>query len=160
MTANHLTEADYGIVVALNGIVIVLVSLTVNQLMERRSPLLSMASGALLIGTGFGLYALTSAKIMYAAGVVIWTFGEIMGSPVAPSIVAHLSPVHRRGFYQGLIGAMWGLAAFIGPNIGGAIYNQFGQTVLWICCFVACVLAAATYLLIIRPLYERLSAAQ
>ncbi len=158
MTANHLTEADYGNVVALNGIVIVLVSLTVNQMMSRHSPLVAMAGGALLIGAGFGLYALTTSKIMYAAGVVIWTFGELMGSPVSPTILAHLSPPHRRGFYQGMIGAVWGLAAFVGPNVGGALYNQFGQTVLWVCCFFACVLAAAVYLLVIRPLYDRLNA--
>src|SRR5258708_2706544 len=52
MQANHLNESDFGTVIALNGVVIVLVSLTINRLLEKRAAFLIMAAGALLIGSG------------------------------------------------------------------------------------------------------------
>ncbi len=156
MQANHLTEADFGNVIALNGLVIVLVSLTINQALAKRSWFLVMAGSAFLIGAGFGLYALTATKLAYAAGVVIWTLGELIGSPIAPTILADLSPLHHRGFYQSLNGASFGLAAFIGPVVGGAIYSHFGATALWTTCLAAGTLAALGHAFIMSPMYRRI----
>ncbi len=137
-------------------LVIVLVSLTINQALAKRSWFLVMAGSAFLIGAGFGLYALTATKLAYAAGVVIWTLGELIGSPIAPTILADLSPLHHRGFYQSLNGASFGLAAFIGPVVGGAIYSHFGATALWTTCLAAGTLAALGHAFIMSPMYRRI----
>ncbi len=156
MQANHLTEADFGTVIALNGLVIVLASLTINRILERRSRFLVMAGSAFLIGAGFGFYAISTTKLAYAIGVVVWTMGELIGSPIAPTILADLAPAHRRGFYQGILGASYGLAAFVGPALGGAIYSHLGETTLWLLCLAAGTLTALGHYLVIRPLHERL----
>jgi len=156
MQANHLTEADYGTVIALNGLLIVVAGLAINRMLERYSRFLVIAGSAFLIGAGFGLYAVSSTKLAYAIGVMIWTVGELIGSPIVPAILADLAPPHRRGFYQGILGAAYGLASFIGPAAGGAIYSGLGATALWIICFAAGTLTALALILLIHPLYERL----
>jgi MFS family permease len=41
--------------------------------------------------------------------------------PVATAAIADRVPVERRGSALGLLGAIWGLAAIIGPSFGGAV---------------------------------------
>jgi MFS family permease len=83
---------------------------------------------------------------LFALSIGVWTLGEIAGSTVAPAIVADLSPVELRGLFQGTYGAAWGLSAFAGPLVGGAVYQQFGAGVLWFGCLVLGLLLAGGYL--------------
>lgn len=156
MKSDGLSEADYGNVIALNGIVIVLVSLVINQLLAKYGHLHLMAGSVLLIGLGFGLYVFADAVSVYAFGVILWTLGEIIGAPIAPALLADLAPIHRRGFYQGMIGASHGLAAFVGPIVGGLVYSYLGEIPLWIGCLLAESVVALSYLGFMRPLYQKL----
>jgi MFS family permease len=158
MRADGLTEVDYGSAAALNGLVIVLLSLAINQYMRRFSPFWALAAGALLLGAGFGWFALAFSFPTYAVGVVVFTMGEIVSAPVAPAIMAELSPPHRRGFYQGLLGAGYGLSAFVGPVVGGQVFSRLGSDALWIGCLILGALVAAGFLWVMRPMYERLKA--
>lgn len=63
---------------------------------------------------------------LYALTVAIWTVGETVGAAIAPVIVSEMSPPGLRGLYQGIFGSVWGLAFFIGPALGGFVYDQFG----------------------------------
>src|SRR5258708_14867389 len=96
MQANHLNESAFGTVIALNGVVIVLVSLTVNRLLEKRSAFLIMAAGALLIGSGFGMYAFATTKLAYAFGVVIWTLAEVAVAPPPATTPRDVVTARRR----------------------------------------------------------------
>jgi MFS family permease len=78
--------------------------------------------------------------------ISVWTFGEIVGSAVAPTIVADLSPIELRGVYQGVFGAAWGLSFFVGPLLGGWAYERFGSPVLWGGCFALGCLLTLAYL--------------
>jgi MFS family permease len=89
--------------------------------------------------------------------IAVWTLGEIAGATVAPAVVADLSPVDLRGLYQGVFGAAWGLAFFIGPSLGGWIFQQNGSTILWAGCFVLGLLLALGYLAMARPASNRLA---
>jgi MFS family permease len=72
------------------------------------------------------------ARALQAAGA-----GGIF--PVATAAIADRVPLERRGSALGLLGAVWGLAAIIGPNVGGAITHFFS----WHWIFVANVPLAA-----------------
>jgi MFS family permease len=45
--------------------------------------------------------------------------------PVATAAIADKVPLERRGSALGLLGAVWGLAAIIGPNVGGILTHFF-----------------------------------
>ena len=78
---------------------------------------------ALLIGTGFGMYAIPGTAAWYAAGIAVWTMGEILTSPTSSSIVADLAPTHLRGRYQGVFMSFVALNFFL-----GLVFQQHATT--------------------------------
>jgi MFS family permease len=117
----------------------------------------ALAIAGLLLGIGFGLPAIVTTFGGYALSVGIWTLGEIIGATVAPSVVADLAPIDKRGLYQGVFGAAWGLAFFTGPVLGGWIYQTRGPSALWATCLVAGVLLFAGYLALGRVAQRRMA---
>ncbi len=137
MQAHGLTSADYGMAIAVNGILIVALSIQVSHAASNWSRYRAMMIAALFVGTGFGLNIFgRSLLLFYSITVAMWTMGEIIDSAVLPALIADLSPVELRGLYQGISGSAWGLAFFIGPVLGGWSYEHFGPTTLWTGCFL------------------------
>lgn len=155
MAAAGLLPSDYGLAIAVNGALIVLVTLQVTRRLERFPRYPVMAAAALLLGTGFGLTELASTLPLYALTVVIWTIGEVIGAAVAPVIVSEMSPAALRGLYQGIWGASWGLAFFIGPALGGFVLHNYGSGVLWGGIFMLGLLISLGYLALSVPARRR-----
>lgn len=158
MTADGLAESRYGIALAVNGVVVIATSLTAARLVARWPHLPVLAVSAVLVGLGFGLTAPASTTLGYAAAVVVWTLGEVTMIPVAPSLLAAISPERLRGSYMGVYHAAWGLAGLVGPVVGGAVLQRFGAQVLWLGCLGAGLLSAAMFLAL-APLARRRVAA-
>lgn len=127
------SEAVYGFLVSLNGIVVVLLELPLTQLTRRGPQRIVIAFGTILVGLGFGLTAVAHAIVPLAATVVIWTLGEIVNAPVASAYVAGLAPPHLRGRYQGAWGSTWSAGLILAPSLGGALY-AWSPTGLWTIC--------------------------
>lgn len=72
------------------------------------------AAGSVLaiVAPNFGVFL--AARAIQAAGA-----GGIF--PVATAAIADSVPLERRGSALGLLGAVWGLAAIVGPSFGGAV---------------------------------------
>ena len=146
MAANRLGPEQYGLVIAINGALIVILGLPASNAAPRWPRFPALAVAGLLLGIGFGLPAVLTSFAGYALSVAIWTLGEIGGATVAPAVVADLAPVDKRGLYQGVFGAAWGLAFLTGPVLGGWIYQEFGPTVLWTACLISGGALAAGFL--------------
>jgi MFS family permease len=156
MQTHGLTPADYGLAIAVNGVLIVLLSIQVSNAAGKWPRFVAMAAAAIFLGTGYGFNVFANNLILYILGIAIWTLGEITATAVAPALIADLSPVELRGLYQGIFGSAWGLAFFLGPLLGGWIYEQLGPFALWSACFVLGCLLAASYLSMARPARKRL----
>jgi len=146
MSAHGLTPEQYGLAVALNGALIVVLGIPASNAAPRWPRFGALAIAGLLLGIGFGLPAFVTTFGGYCLSVGIWTLGEILGATIAPSVVADLAPVDKRGLYQGVFGAAWGLAFFAGPVLGGWIYQARGATALWLSCLLVGVALFAGYL--------------
>jgi predicted MFS family arabinose efflux permease len=156
---NHgLGPSAYGLAAAANGILIVLVTIQLSRLIVTWRPFAAMALSALALGAGFGMNIWAATLPAYVIAVVVWTVGEIIGAAVAPTIIANLAPVERRGLYQGVFGSAWGLSFFIGPIVGTWVFDRFSPDVLWIGCGALGVVLAAGYLLLARAGHRRLEA--
>ena len=143
MQSHGLTSADFGMAIAVNGLLIVALSIQVSDAASNWPRFRAMAVAALFLGAGFGLNMFARDLLsFYFLTVAVWTLGEITASAVAPALIADLSPVELRGLYQGIFGSAWGLSFFIGPVLGGWVYERFGPDALWLGCFVlGCILA-------------------
>ncbi|AZQ72945.1 MULTISPECIES: MDR family MFS transporter [Streptomyces] len=146
------SSADYGMVIAVNGVLIVALQIPVTRFIEHRDPQRLLVISALLAGYGFGLTAFAGSLGVYALTICVWTLAEIVNSPTQMGLVVRLSPVQGRGRYQGVYTLSWSLAALIAPLAGGYVIDEFGAAVLWAGCAVVGTVAAAGYWLLMRGL--------
>ncbi|MCU7824058.1 MDR family MFS transporter [Kitasatospora sp. DSM 101779] len=146
-----ISAAQYGLVIGLNGVLIVLLQLPLTRVMEGRNRTGLLVASALLTGWGFGLTALAGGSAgFYAVTVAVWTIGEIMAAPTMMGLVAELSPARARGRYQGVYSLSWSLASFIGPAAGGYLLEHAGGRAVWGACAVFGTVAAGAFLLLGR----------
>lgn len=130
----------YGMLISVNGLLVVAVELPLTAVTRHRNPHVVMFIGYLLVGIGFGLTAFVSTLGALVLTVMIWTLGEIVLVPVAVAHVANISPPDMRGRYQGAFGMTWGIGGVVAPIAGAAIFGQDPRA-LWVLCFVLCVVA-------------------
>lgn len=140
------TTEEYGLVIGINGLLIVLLQLPLNHATRRLPRPLILAVAVLLLGTGFAATGLVDAVWAYALTVGVWTLGEILHAPTSMSVVAELSPDEMRGRYQGVYSLAWSGAALVAPLGGGWVYDELGPGTLWAACGVLGVLAAIGHL--------------
>jgi MFS family permease len=151
MQSHGLGPESYGVAIALNGFLIILVTIPISNMAAKWPRFETVAVSAVLLGLGFGFTALASNLWLFALSVAIWTLGEVAATSVSPTIIADLSPIELRGLYQGIYGAAWGLAYFIGPIAGGWAYENLGSDVLWIGCLIIGIVVSLGYLALRGP---------
>jgi len=151
MQAHGLGPGQYGTAIALNGFLVILMTIPVSNMATRWPRFETIAVAALLLGIGFGSTALATSFPLFALSIGIWTLGEIASTAVAPTIIADLSPIELRGLYQGVFGAAWGLAYFIGPLAGGWVYESLGSNTLWVGCLIIGIVTAFCYYVLSAP---------
>jgi MFS family permease len=131
--ASGLSNADFGLLLSLNGILVMLFELPLSSFTMRKPAKHMMAVGFLLVGLGFGLTAVAHSMVALAGTVAIWTLGEMIGAPVSYAYVSEIAPEHMRGRYQGLYGVTFGSGAIFGPALGTILYTH-GEVGFWGLC--------------------------
>ncbi|KJK55919.1 MDR family MFS transporter [Saccharothrix sp. ST-888] len=155
-----ISTTQYGFVIGLNGLLIVLLQLPLTSLISGRNRTALLLAGALLTGWGFGLTAFAgSSAAFYAITVAVWTIGEIISAPTMMSLVTELSPASARGRYQGVYSLSWSLASFLGPAVGGYLLQHAGGGAVWGACAVCGTAAGIGFLLLGRSSAARPDAA-
>jgi EmrB/QacA subfamily drug resistance transporter len=84
-----------------------------------RRPMLIVAISIFLVGSLLCAVAQDVGQLVGARVVQGLGAGGLL--PLAQTAIADLFSPRERGRYQGLIGAMWGLAAIAGPVLGGTL---------------------------------------
>ncbi|MFE7098873.1 MDR family MFS transporter [Streptomyces erythrochromogenes] len=148
------SPGDYGLVIAVNGFLIVALQIPVTRLIEHRDPQKLLVVSALLAGYGFALTAFAGPVWAYALTVCVWTLAEIVNSPTQMGLVVQLSPVHGRGRYQGVYTMSWAVAALVAPLMAGFMIDRWGADWLWATTGVLGTVAAVGYWLLMRGLSE------
>jgi MFS family permease len=138
----HYRESFYGILFAVNTILIVLLEVPLNLAMERWSHRWTLVSGAALFAIGFGSMAVLHSVPGLLFAAVIWTFGEMIAMPASGAYVADIAPPGRAGQYAGAYAATFSLAILIGPWAGTFALERLGGRLLWSGVFVVGVLGA------------------
>jgi MFS family permease len=141
VNAVGLSAADFGLLIGLNGVLVLLFELPVASVVVRRRAEYVLAVGNLFTGIGLALTGLAGTMLWLSVTVILWTIGEMMYSSVANAHLGALSPATMVGRYQGLYGATFTLGTGIGPLIGGAVY-AFHEGALWAVVGIAGLLSA------------------
>ncbi|TCC23058.1 MDR family MFS transporter [Kribbella speibonae] len=136
MAGDGLSSRTYGLVIALNGVVIVLAQPFLGRWMAKLDRPKLLACSMLVVGLGFGLGALVDTWWGYGMSVVVWTLGEIGFAAVIGAVFADLAPIDLRGRYMGLSGMAFGVGTVIGPLAGTNALEHLGPTATWLGCAV------------------------
>ncbi|RVX39270.1 putative MFS family arabinose efflux permease [Nonomuraea polychroma] len=126
-----LTPVQFGLAMALNGVLIVVVQPLVSGWLGRRDASRTFALGLAVMGAGFAMTAYVTSTLGLAVTIAVWTAGEIVTAGIAGSIVATLAPADLRGRYAGLFGFAWSMAAVLAPLLGGPLLD-LGMEALWL----------------------------
>ncbi|CAM5613921.1 MFS transporter OS=Lysinibacillus sphaericus OX=1421 GN=LS41612_05940 PE=4 SV=1 [Lysinibacillus sphaericus] len=123
---------QYSLLWTINGLLIVVGQPLIAPLVRRWEHQLKrqLVFGITLIAASFGIVAFAGDFKMFAAAMVVLTFGEMFYTPALPTIANQLAPKGREGFYQGIINSAATAGRMIGPLFGGIMVDQFGMIAL------------------------------
>ncbi len=151
VTSLGFSAATYGVVISLNGALIVFCELPLTAFTRRFLARKVMALGYGLIGVGFGLNHFAHSVTALVACMAVFTLGEMLALPMASAYVADLAPPQMRGRYMGVNGMTWALALIIGPVAGMKLF-ALHPVAYWVGCATLGILAA---MVILIPMGDR-----
>jgi MFS family permease len=149
MEAAGLSRVMYGLVLGLNGGLIVVFEIPATVYTRAQPPRSMLGLGYALIGLGALLLTWAHSIWGFAFAMTVVTAGEIVSMPVAMAYVAGLGAVHMRGRMLGLYGLTWAAAMAVGPAWGGALLAISG-TGLWLSCGALGLMGAAVMVVGVR----------
>lgn len=129
------TPTTYGLLLSINGVMIVLFELALTTWTQRRDPQHVIAIGYALAAIGIAMTGLAHSILALAGTVVIWTLGEMVYAPVTGAYVTSLAPERYRGRYSGMWILMWSMGMLLGPLLGTLIFQR-RPAVLWTTCAI------------------------
>ncbi len=150
--------AVFGRVLAVNGVLITLLQPSLAAWSAGRDAPRLLATGALLVGLGYGAYALCHGALAFGIATGVWSLGEIVFMPVAAATVAALSPAALRGRYQGAWTLAFGVGMIVAPVLGSFCMERFGSGALWGACLATGLLAAVGFLAVGPGVRRRMDA--
>jgi predicted MFS family arabinose efflux permease len=129
----HFSTPFIGILMAANGVIIVLVEMVLIYKLEgRRKNIIYITLGVFMVGLSFLLLNIPGAPVAVAVSmIVLVTFGEILSMPFMNSYWIARTQPSNRGQYAALYTMAWSAAQTLGPMGGAQLAEHAGFNVLW-----------------------------
>jgi MFS family permease len=143
--SHGLAPAAWGVLLAINPVVVVLFQIRLTARVGRISELTRLAVGVVAMGSPFLLVAVSTAIPLVVLLLLIFVLGEMLWAPPSQAMIARIAPDDLRGAYLGAGGAMWPVAFALGPLIGLQVRSAYGDTAMWFAIAIAGVIAIALY---------------
>lgn len=125
------STAAFGLLSAINTVIIIIAEVPLNNMMANMSYSRSMFIGAVLAAIGFGAMAVARDITPLIITIVIWTFGEMIFFPVTAAYASEIAPAKKRGEYMGYFQMTFSFAFSAGPWLGTVVYEKYGSIILW-----------------------------
>jgi predicted MFS family arabinose efflux permease len=129
----HFPEPFIGLLMAVNGLIIVLVEMViVHKLEGRKKNTVYIIAGTLLMALAYcmlSVFLMTHSLAMLL--VIVITFAEMMAMPFMNSYWIGRSKLHNRGQYAALYTMAWSVAQTLGPMLGAQVAEKQGFKALW-----------------------------
>jgi len=126
-----IAERGFGILMAINGLMVVLFQFAVTRVTERYPDTYIMAAGAFFTGLGALAAALSNNFWLFLWAMIILTIGELIWAPTSIAFVAKVAPIDMRGRYMGVYGVAGSIAWGIGPITSGYFYDNIAPVSVW-----------------------------
>ncbi|RIV17298.1 MFS transporter [Fibrisoma montanum] len=142
-----LSEAQIGLLMALNGILIVCVEMALIYRLEQsiRQKSTIIAVGVTLIAGSFLILNLTDWPGIAVVSVVIITIGEMLALPFMLSFAVERAGTVNRGEYLALYSMGWAFAQTAAPAFGSQVVTHASFGALWFAVTALGLLAAGGF---------------
>lgn len=120
-----------GLILGINGVVIVVLELGLIARLRRFGRLRVSALGCLLIGAGLGASGVSTHWIGYVVTLLIWTAGEIFTFSYLIAFAADCAPEDRRGQYLSWVSLTWRGALALNPVLAMPLYERMPVGWFW-----------------------------
>lgn len=129
----HWSEANIGLVAALNGLIVFLVEMPlIYRIDGRRPPLSYVRFGLLLYALSYLAFVTPAAPILAALAYILFiSFGEIFVMPFSSNYVFGQAEKGHAGQYMALYSMTYAVANILSPLMGTQIIAAWGYNVLW-----------------------------
>ncbi|GAB5400511.1 MAG: MFS transporter [Aureisphaera sp.] len=134
-----LSEEVIGLILFLNGAIIVIFEMPLVGWLERINISKTMATfwSMIFLAASFIVLNMSSWFGVLIIGMVLMTLGEMIGSPFSNSLALEMSPKGRKGGYMALYSMSFSLSHIFGHNGGMNLADSFGYEFTWYIMFVA-----------------------
>jgi predicted MFS family arabinose efflux permease len=143
----HLSETYIGVLMGLNGLIIVGIEMVlIFHLESKNKTLLFISHGLMLTALSFLAYILLPRLAITALfSVILVTVGEILAMPFMNNYWAGRASPRNRGQYAGYYAMAWSLSQVLGPTGGSWIAGHWGFDILWWITAIVCVITAVLF---------------
>ncbi len=153
----HLDEKLIGLLLASNGIIIVLFEMVIIHRLEGRKPHLSYVKyGVFVCGISFAILNFLPAVALTAfLSILLITLGEMLSMPFMNSFWIVRTTEHNRGEYAALYTIAWSAAQIVSPVLGSYVVFFKGYTLLWWLITAMCTVTSLSYLFLNNSILKR-----
>ncbi len=152
-----MTAQDYGIVMAVNGTMLVVTQLPVDRAVRRFSTARLLTASAIILSVGLVMNAFATSLWFYLAAAVFWTLSELINIPLAATVTATISPNNLRGSYLAVHGVAFPIGVALASLMGGVAFYLFeNPKLIWVLLAVLSLMLALLRYRGERSLAERL----
>lgn len=140
----------YGWLLALNAVVVILVEVPLSRhtgRWQRRTPLIL---GTVCICAGYAVNLVGISLPVLVLGVLSWTLGEVLMTPVAAAFATEAAPPAQEPVYLSFLSMCQTVGYAVGPAAGVYAYGQDTALPWLICAALMVVSAPALYYLLPR----------
>ena len=152
-----LTTREIGLVLSVNGVLVIILAVPVNAALERFGPFRSLPYSAALIAAAYTGFAVAPNVTGLFIALVLFSAAEVIFSAALPAAVAALAPENARGTYQGAWAMVLALAIGSALFLAGLGRDSVGWSATWFG-FIAVTLAGGVGLAVFGGRLRRATA--
>jgi MFS family permease len=143
----HMSELSIGILMGLNGLIIVVIEMVLIFYLESKNKTLVFISHGLILTSLSFLVYIFLPMYAYTAliSVILVTLGEILAMPFMNNYWAGRASLRNRGQYAGYYAMAWSLSQVVGPTSGTWIATHFGFNCLWWIVAIICLITGILF---------------
>lgn len=136
----------YGVLMSLNGIVVITMTTLVIKWTRKSKPLLNIAFAGAFFGIGYGMLYFIHGAILFMMSTFIWTLGEILNTTNSAVFIANNTPSSHRGRFNAAVQIITGSGFAVGPYLMGHYIGRGSIRNAWTLVFFLEILTACSYL--------------
>ncbi|MFD7784430.1 MDR family MFS transporter [Streptomyces nojiriensis] len=141
----------YSALLSLNAAMVICLELLFTKYVQHLPGRFAVALGVGLVGVGMNLYVAGPGMAMFVIATVIWTVGEMIGTPTASAWPGKVAPAHLRGRYIAASAFPMQIGYAVGPVIGIAAWQASAASVWWLCGALTAVAVVVTLIGMAEP---------